>query len=105
MNPGIVCGIIGSVIGLAAGVCGAWASARRASSAKERRYVIRSSIAFLGGISLYLIALFVVPHRYYPFLQVAYAVALPLAVLGSIRGHARIAAESTHQSNGDNHVH
>jgi hypothetical protein len=105
MNPGLLCGIIGSLIGLAGGVCGAWASARRVSSAKERRYVIWSSIAFLVGISLYLTAMFVVPHRYHPFLQVAYAVALPFAVLGTIRGHARIAAESTHQSNDDNHVH
>jgi hypothetical protein len=94
MHPGLIGGIVGSLVGVAGGIVGTYASIRNTNSPRERRYVIRCAVGFWVGITLFLAGLFLLPHPYRWLLWIPYSVALPLAIAAANRGLARIRAEA-----------
>ncbi|HEX6899011.1 MAG TPA: hypothetical protein VF789_04830 [Thermoanaerobaculia bacterium] len=93
MHPGLIGGIVGSVVGVLGGVIGTYASIRNASSPRERRYVIRCAMGFWVGVAVFLAGLLLLPPPYRWLLWIPYAIALPLSIMATNRGVARIRAE------------
>jgi len=68
-------GIVGSALGLAGGLLGAYCSIKNAKGPHERRFVIGMSIACFVFVGLFLIALFLFPHSR-PIIFVPYVIIL-----------------------------
>jgi uncharacterized membrane protein required for colicin V production len=85
MSPGLIGGLVGSVIGLAGGLVGTWASIRNTRSPRERAFVVRFAIAIGIGITIFLVAMLLIPRPYNMLLWIPYAVALPLGIIAANR--------------------
>jgi uncharacterized membrane protein len=94
MHPGLIGGIVGSVIGVLGGIIGTYASIRNANSPQERRYMIRCAIGLFVGIATFLASLFLLPPPYRWLLWIPYSIALPLSIMATNRGISRIRAEA-----------
>ncbi len=80
VHPGLIGGIIGSVIGIAGGAIGTYYSIKHTNGPLERAFMVRCTviiwiavIAFLG-----LLLLLPVPYRY--FLWIPYVILLPWGI-------------------------
>jgi hypothetical protein len=62
MSIGLIGGVVGSVIGLAGGLFGTYASYRRAKSSRERHFVIWASIGIFAYVGSFLTVLFLLPQ-------------------------------------------
>src|SRR5687767_2483896 len=98
MHPGLIGGIVGSMIGLIGGILGTYASIRNTWSPQERSYMIRWACGFWIGVTLFLTLLFLLPHPYRWWLWIPYGIALPLAIRACNRGAARIRASASGQA-------
>ena len=58
MDVGLVGGIIGSIMGLAGGALGTYASIKNTGGPRERQFMVRAAIAAWVGIALFLVLLF-----------------------------------------------
>lgn len=54
-------GIIGGIIGILGGLAGTYCSVRNTKTPAERRFVIRMAVMCWAGITLFLLALFLLP--------------------------------------------
>ncbi|WP_353565564.1 hypothetical protein [Haloferula sargassicola] len=62
MSSDLIAGITGSVLGVAGGLIGTYFSYRRARSARERRFVIRTSTATFVFVGSFLAILILFPQ-------------------------------------------
>ncbi len=93
MDQGLIGGIIGGGLGLLGGAVGTYFSITNTSGPRERTFMVRVAVLAWIAISLFLLALFVVPQPYNFLLWVPYGIALPLAIRWSNRHQQAIRAE------------
>ena len=81
MNAGWIGGIVGSVIGVAGGLIGTWASIRNTSGPRERAFAVKASIIgwSVGGVFFVLLLLLPFPWRF--FLWIPYGFLLPWGII------------------------
>ena len=79
MNIGLSGAIVGSVIGVAGGLYGAYRSYTAAKGSREQRFVIWASIACLVYVGSFLAVLFLLPQTR-PALFVPYAITLAAGI-------------------------
>ena len=97
MNPGLIGGIVGSLIGIAGGLVGTYYSIVNTSGPRERTFVTRAAVVGWVGVGVFIAMLFGFPEARV-FLWIAYGVLLPLGIryanqrLLAIRG-----SESKHE--------
>ena len=92
MNTGLVGGIVGSLIGAAGGLIGAYCSYKHAKSPRERRFVVFASLALFVFIALFLALLFLFP-RFQPGILVVYAILLTAGIIYINRRQSAIRRE------------
>jgi hypothetical protein len=95
MNPGLIGGVGGALIGMAGGTIGTWASIHNTRSRQERRFMVRYAIVIWTGITLFVTALLVLPRPYNLLLWIPYAVLLPLGIRVGNRRQTQIRAEDS----------
>ncbi len=87
-------GILGSALGLAGGVFGAWMSLRSAKPGPERMHLARWT-AIIGALTIgFTVAMLLVPAPWRMLLWVPYAPLLMLSLRAVNRGQPRIRAET-----------
>jgi len=79
MNPGLMGGIAGSLIGVAGGLIGTYCSIKNTNGTRERSFVIRSAAACWVGVSLF-IAAALLWRQGRVWMFVAYGILLPLVI-------------------------
>lgn len=80
MNAGLIGGIVGSLLGVAGAVVGAWFAIHNTNGPRERDFMVRVSLAMWGGILLFLALLFALPQPYRWLAWIPYAILLPLSI-------------------------
>ena len=88
MNPGIVGGIVGSLVGIAGGLIGSYFSVKNTQGPRERTFVIRCAIACWIGVSLFLAALLLLPQAR-SWIWILYTILLLLAIVTEIASSLR----------------
>jgi len=76
---------VGIVIGLSGGLVGTYCAIRNTNGPRERAYAIRSSVVCWAFISLFLVALFLLPPDFRVFVWIPYAILLALGIVNSNR--------------------
>ena len=79
MNPGIVGGIVGSILGVAGGLIGTYFSIKNTNGPRERAFMIRSAIVCWIGVAIFLAALLLLPQARL-WLWIPYGILLPLGI-------------------------
>ncbi|SHK41274.1 hypothetical protein SAMN02745181_3757 [Rubritalea squalenifaciens DSM 18772] len=97
MDSGTLGAIIGSGIGLLGGIAGSYFSIRNTQSAVERRFMIKATLNFWLGISIFLTLLFTLPGNYGPLAWTPYAIFLPLGIRHFNRRQMEIRSKQTTQ--------
>ena len=92
MNIGLIGAIVGSAVGVAGGLYGAYRSYKAAKGSRERRFVIWASIACFVCVGLFLAVLFLFPQTR-PMIYVPYAIILAVGIGYLNRQQSRIQRE------------
>lgn len=79
MNPGLVGGIAGSLIGVAGGLIGSYFSIKNTNGPRERAFAVRSAIVGWIGVTVFLTVMFFLPHSRL-WLWILYGILLPLGI-------------------------
>lgn len=79
MNPGLVGGIVGSLLGVAGGLIGTYFSIKNTNGPRERAFMIRSAMVCWIGVSVFLAGMFLVPPARL-WLWIPYGILLPLGI-------------------------
>lgn len=95
MNPGLIGGWIGGILGIAGGIIGTFFSIRNTESPRERAFMIKACMIGWLAIAVFLILMFVLPTPYCFFLWIPYGILLPLGILFTNRTQQRIRKENT----------
>ena len=79
MNPGLVDGVVGSLVGVAGGLIGTYFSIKNTNGPRERAFMIRSAIVCWIGVAAFLAAMFLVPQARL-WLWIPYCILLLLGI-------------------------
>ncbi len=93
MNPGLIGGIIGGVLGIGGAIIGTYFSIKNTQSKKEKDYMIKASFCCWVGIIAFLALLFLLPKPYNWLAWIPYSLLLPSFVIGVNRQLAKIRKE------------
>jgi hypothetical protein len=93
MDPGMVGGVVGGVLGLAGGAIGTYFSIRNTAGPRERRFMVRAAIVAWLAITAFVVALYLLPSPYRWLLWVPYGIGLGLGIPWCNRRQARIRSE------------
>ena len=80
MHPGLVGGIIGSVVGVLGGLFGTYMSIKNAKGERAKRFMKRVSLYAWLFIVLFLYGLLMLPQPYNFLMWIPYGIALPLFI-------------------------
>jgi hypothetical protein len=72
--------ILGSMIGVAGGIFGTWASIRHTQTAVERAFMVRCAIGTWLFVGAFLLGLFLIPSPYNYLLWIPYPILLILGI-------------------------
>jgi riboflavin transporter FmnP len=72
MNPGLIGGIAGSLIGVAGGVIGTYFSIKNTNSKAERMLMVKASVIFWTAGIAFVALLLILPPLYRWFLWIPY---------------------------------
>lgn len=81
MNPGLIGGIAGCVLGAVGGLIGTWATIRNTDGPRERAFTIKASIIGWIGCITFLVLLLVLPTPWRYALWIPYGILLPLGII------------------------
>ena len=95
MNPGLVGGIAGCVIGAIGGIIGTWATLRSTRGPRERAFAVKVSIVVWIAAIVFLALLLLLPMPWRFFLSVPYGVLLPVGITTCNRTQQRIREEES----------
>ena len=95
MDPGLMGGITGALIGVAGGVVGTCCSIKNTSGPRGRKFMIKVSLVVWGTILLFLALVFALPSPYRWFMFIPYGVLLPLGIMYGNKTQRRIADEES----------
>ncbi len=90
MNPGLIGGIVGCVIGVMGGAVGTYCSIHNTSGPRERRFMIRAAVVLWLAGFLFIGLLLWLPDPYKWFMWIPYSVLLPLGITYGNRIQRRI---------------
>ena len=90
MDSGMTGGIVGSAIGIAGGLFGAYCSIKSTKGPKEREFVIRATVICFLAVAVFLACLFLLPSPYRFLLWIPYAILLPFGIVKWNRAQAQI---------------
>ena len=93
MNPGLVGGIVGGVLGLAGGAVGTYFSIRNTNGPRERAFMIRMALVTWTAVTAFIVVLMILPSPYRWLLWLPYAVVLLLGIRWCNQRWRRIRAE------------
>lgn len=100
MNPGLIGGIAGCVIGLIGGLIGTFASIRNTSGPLERAFTVKASIiGWITGL-IFLTLLLLLPSPWRFFLWLPYGILLPLGIIKWNKTQQRIRTEESQNKPG-----
>lgn len=92
MDPGLLGGIIGGVLGVAGGAIGTYFSITNTNGPKERAYMIKASVVAWVAIGVFLVLLLTLPKPYGYLMWVVYGIALPLGIFKLNKKQAELRA-------------
>src|SRR5262245_7632232 len=93
MDPGLIGGLVGSVVGLAGGAIGTYVSIRNTVGPRERAFMIRVARVIWIAVTGFVVAVLIVPYPYKWVLWVAYVPLLLTAIVWGNRRQRQIRAE------------
>ncbi len=64
MDPGVIGGAIGGLIGLAGGIFGTWCSIRKTKTSKERSFIIKAATITWIAILIFLVLILTIPTTF-----------------------------------------
>jgi gas vesicle protein len=88
MNPGLIGGIIGSLVGIASGLVGTYFSIRNTNGPRERAFMVWSAVVCWFGVSVFLVVLFLPPQA-----GARYREVLREEIAQTVNGEAEVSAE------------
>lgn len=97
MDPQLVAGIAGPLIGIVGGAAGTYCSIVSTRGPRERAYVVRAAVACWVLVITFVAALLLTPEPFKYWLWLPYAVVLSLGIVAGNRRQAQIRDE---ESNG-----
>lgn len=95
MDPALIGGLAGGLIGLAGGAFGTYLGIRSAHGPRERELLIRAAALAWGLVLAFLGLLMLLPRPYGWLLWIPYAIGLPLAARWTTRRQLRIRAQES----------
>ena len=93
MDPGLLGAILGGSLGLLGGVIGTYFSITRTNGPRERAFMVRVSIWTWIGVTVFLVALLLLPSPWRFLMWIPYGIALPLGIRWGNTQQTRIRAE------------
>jgi len=81
INPGIIGGILGSIIGIAGGAFGTYCSIKGTNGPRERSFMIKYAVFTWIFVITFLVLFFVLPKPYNLFMWIPYAIFLPIGII------------------------
>jgi Ca2+/Na+ antiporter len=93
MNPGLIGGILGSVIGIAGGLFGTYCSIKNTNGPRERAFMIKGAVICWVAMLVFLALQLVLPNLYRWLMWIPYALLLPLGIFYANRTQQRIRKE------------
>lgn len=100
MHPGVIGGIVGSVVGVAGGIIGTYFSIKNTNGPRERAFMIKASVVGWIALSLFLGLMFALPNPYGYLLWIPYGILLPLAIVVGNRKQKKIREEESRSADG-----
>ena len=98
MNPGLIGGIVGSIIGVAGGLLGTYFSIKNTNGPRERDFVIKVSIAAWIFVLAFVFGMCLIPGLYKLFLIPIYLIGLLAGILLWNKQQARIRLEESKEN-------
>lgn len=93
MNPGLIGGILGSVIGIAGGLFGTYCSIKHTNGPRERAFMIKGAVVCWVTMLVFLALQLVLPDPSRWLMWIPYAILLPLGIIYANRTQQRIRKE------------
>jgi hypothetical protein len=93
MDPNLIGGVVGGVLGLAGGVVGTYFSIKNTAGPRERAFMVRTAVVAWILITGFVLGLVWLPQPYTWVVWVPYAIALTLAIRWSNRRQRQIRVE------------
>jgi hypothetical protein len=95
MHPGLIGGLLGTLVGLAGGLVGTYFSIKNTNGPRERAFMIRSALAMWGFFLLLFGSMFLLPNPYRWFMWLPFTILLPLCILYGNKRQQEIRREET----------
>lgn len=89
MEPGIIGGLIGSLVGIAGGLFGTYMSVKNTNSPAERAFMVRVAIVAWVVISVFIALFLLLPDPWRHLLWLPYGLLLPVSILWVNRRQAQ----------------
>ena len=99
MNPAMIGGVAGGLLGLAGGAFGTYCSIKNTNGPKEQQFVIKAAIIAWVALLIFLALLFLLPNPYRWVMWIPYAVLLPIGIVHWNRRQAQIRKEESEPTN------
>jgi hypothetical protein len=90
MHPGLIGGIVGSVIGVAGGILGTYFSIRNTNGPLERAFMVKCVVVAWIAVAIFLGLLLILPIAYRVYLWIPYGVLLLWSMIKLNRKQAEI---------------
>ena len=97
LNPGLIGGIVGSVLGILGGCIGTYFSIKNTGGPAEKSFMIKASIIAWIAIIIFLAFLFFIPSPYNYLAWILYGVCLPLGIKYSNKEQEKIRQKENEQ--------
>lgn len=95
MNPGLVGGVAGCVVGAIGGIIGTWYTIRRTAGPRERAFTIKASAIGWVAAIVFIVLLVALPAGWRWFVWAPYAILLPVGITCWNRTQQRIREEES----------
>jgi hypothetical protein len=93
VEPGLIGGLVGTVLGVLGGAVGTYFSIKNTSGPRERTFMIRVAVVAWVAVSAFVLGLLMLPRPFNFLLWVPYAIVLPLGILWCNRRQRMIRSE------------
>ncbi|AKJ64314.1 hypothetical protein [Kiritimatiella glycovorans] len=102
MNPGLIGGVVGTLVGVAGGAVGTWCSIKNTNGPLERTFMIRASVMMWVFALVFIALLFLIPAPYGWMATLPFSLMLPLLIVWGNRKQQQIRSlESTLRKGAD----
>lgn len=98
MHPGLIGGIVGTLVGIAGGVLGTWFSVRNTNGPRERAFMIKFAAALWLGIALCIVLMVMIPKPWRGLVWIPFGILLWPGVDYANKRQQRIRDEEASES-------